>query len=325
MMARCQEIVAIAAGLGILLLAAGYLYERLSEARDARRNPAPGRLVPVGDHRLHLLCKGSIGPTVLIEQGAGEPSVSWWPLQDKVSEFARVCTYDRAGYGFSDPPPSPQTVQQRAEDLHALLANAQLPGPYILVAHSYGGLIVRWFAQMYRDQVAGLILVDTAEEGVVFRRDVLDLYARIAMFPRAMAFAARFGLPRLLRRFFPSLRAQLWFVKPSEFAATADDLASLARVNPPLTEPGGFGSLEGLPLVVLTHGQPFPGPFALLEKYWAQGQKRLAALSEKGELLVAHQSNHMIHLDEPDLVIYAIRQVHAVARNAALPGRPADP
>jgi pimeloyl-ACP methyl ester carboxylesterase len=324
MMERALGIAAIAAGMAILLLAAGSLYERLSQARDAKRNPAPGRLVPVGGHRLHLLCKGSIGPTVLIEQGAGEPSVFWWPLQDKVSEFARVCTYDRAGYGWSDPPRSPQTIQQRAEDLHALLANAQLPVPYILVAHSYGSLIVRWFAQKYRDQVAGLVLVDTAEEGVVFRKDVLDLYARIAMFPRAMAFAARFGLPRLLRRFFPSLREQLWFVKPSQYAATADDLASLARVTPPLTEPGGFGSLEGLPLVVLTHGQPFPGPFALLEKYWAEGQKRLAALSEKGELVVAQHSNHMIHLDQPDLVINAIRQVHAAARNAAPLDRPAD-
>ena len=101
----------------------------------------------------------------------------------------------------------------------------------------------------------------------------------------------------------------------SEFAATADDLASLQRVNPPLSEPGGFGRLGDLPLIVVEHAQPFPGPFALLEKYWAAGQNRLVALSTKGELIVAQKSNHMIHLDEPDLVVNAIRRVHAAVRD----------
>ena len=107
-----------------------------------------------------------------------------------------------------------RTIQERAEELHTLLVNAAVPGPFILVAHSYGGFIVRWFAREYRDQVAGLVLVDTAEEGSIFREDVLDFYSRVRMFPRVMAFAAQFGLPRVLRRCFPSLRAQLSFVKP---------------------------------------------------------------------------------------------------------------
>ena len=204
--------------------------------------------------------------------------------------------------------------QERAEELHTLLVNAAVPGPFVLVAHSYGGLIVRWFARAYRDQVAGLVLVDTAEEGSIFREDVLDFYSRVRMFPCVMAFAARFGLPRVLRRCFASLRAQLSFVNPDEFAATADDLASLQRVKPPLSEPGGFGTLGDLPLIVVEHGQPFPGPFALLEKYWAAGQNRLAALSTKGELIRAQKSNHMIHLDQPDLVVHAIQRVHAAAR-----------
>ena len=194
--------------------------------------------------------------------------------------------------------------------------NAAVPGSFILVAHSYGGLIVRWFAREYRDQVAGLVLVDTAEEGAIFRQDVLGFYSRVRMFPRVMAFVAHFGLVRVLRGCFSGLRAQLWFVTPDEFAATADDLAPLQRVKPPLSEPGGFGTLDDLPLIVVEHGQPFPGPFALLEKYWDAGQKRLAALSTRGELIVAEKSNHMIHLDQPDLVVNAIHRVHAAARSA---------
>ena len=238
-------------------------------------------MVAIGEHRLHLLCKGTVGPTVIIEQGAGEPAIFWWPVQAKVSAFARVCTYDRAGYGWSDPVRASRTIQERAEELHTLLVNAAVPGPFILVGHSYGGFIVRWFAREYRDQVAGLVLVDTAEEGSIFREDVLDLYSGVRMFPRVMALAARFGLPRLLRLCFPSLRAQLSLVKPGEFAATADDLASLERVKPPLSEPGGFGTLGDLPLIVVEHGQPFPGPFALLEKYWAAGQKSFSCTINK--------------------------------------------
>ena len=146
-------------------------------------------------------------------------------------------------------------------------------------------------------------------------RQSLILMPEIALTALSLdRFAARFGVPRVLRLCFPSLRGQLSSVNPDEFAATADDLASLRRVKPPLTEPGGFGSLGDLPLIVVEHGQPFPGPFALLEKYWAAGQRRLAALSTKGELILAPKSNHMIHLDQPDLVVNAIQRVHAAAR-----------
>ena len=202
-MAYVKGILTVAAGLCLVLVVAGYIYERISEAQDLRRHPAPGRMVSVGNHRLHILCKGTVGPTVIIEQGAGEPAIFWWPIQEKVSGFARVCTYDRAGYGSSDPVRERRTIQERAEELHTLLVNAAVPGPFVLVAHSYGGFIVRWFAREYRDQVAGLVLVDTAEEGVIFRRDVLDFYSRVSMFPRVMGFAAHFGLPRVLRGSFP--------------------------------------------------------------------------------------------------------------------------
>jgi pimeloyl-ACP methyl ester carboxylesterase len=247
---------------------------------------------------------------VIIEQGAGSPSQLWWPIQEKVAAFARICTYDRAGYGWSEPVRGPRSIGHRAEELHTLLMNAGVPAPYILVAHSYGGLIVRRFAHKYREQMAGLVLVDTADEIVMSQPEVQLFYSRMRLFPKTMGMAARLGVPRLLRRI-PALRQGLWFVEPKDYAATADDLASLKHLDGSASNPG---ALQDLPLVVITHAQPFPGPFAVLEKGWRQAQQRLAALSTQGVLITAEKSNHMIHLDEPDLVIEAIRQMHAGIR-----------
>jgi pimeloyl-ACP methyl ester carboxylesterase len=264
-----------------------------------------------------MLCKGDGTPAVVIEPGAGEPAELWRPMQDTVATFARVCTYDRAGYGWSDPVLSSRTIEERVEDLRALLVNAAVPEPYILVGHSYGGVIVRWFAHRYPNQVAGLVLVDAAEEGTILQPDVLKFYSRLSVMCRVMRSIAYFGLPRLLRALFPKLRGVL-FERPQEFAAAADDLASLRRANRSLKEPSGLGLLGNLPLVVVTHGQPFPGPFAVVENGWREGQKRLAALSSDSVLIVAQKSNHMIHLDEPNLVADAIRSV----LNSALSGIP---
>jgi pimeloyl-ACP methyl ester carboxylesterase len=302
---------------GASLLVTGYLYQRTGERQDRRRTPAPGRMVSVGDHKLHLLCKGKAAPTVVIELGAGEPSPLWWPVQDQVAEFASVCSYDRAGYGWSDPVPAGRTIVERATELHALLANARIPGPYILVAHSYGGLIVRCFARNYPDQTAGLVFVDTPDEATIFRQEVLNFYSRVRLMSKVVEFATRFGLVRLLASCFPAIRAGFPFSRAEEYAAAADDLASLERTELPMRKSGTPGSLGDRPLAVLTHGQPFPGPFAILENGWTDGQTRLAALSTNSFLIVAKKSNHMIELDEPGLVVEAIRRVHAAARDHA--------
>jgi pimeloyl-ACP methyl ester carboxylesterase len=297
------------------LLTAGYIYERAAEWRDKKVHLGPGRIVAVGDHKLHLFYKARAGPPVVIEQGAGEPSRLWWPVQDKIAEFASVCTYDRAGYGWSEPVAAGRTIAERAEELHTLLTNAGIPGPYILVAHSYGGFIVRCFARNHPDQTVGLVLVDTPEETAFFRREVLKFYSRLRFMNAAVELAARFGVCRLLSQFLPLDQVGLSFVRPAEYSAAGDDLASLQLVGPPLETFGGSGSLGDLPLVVITHGQPFPGPFAILENGWSEGQTRLAALSTNSLLILANNSNHTVQIDEPELVVDAIRRVHAAARS----------
>jgi pimeloyl-ACP methyl ester carboxylesterase len=300
---------------GVLLLVAGFIYEKAAEWKEKKVHPALGRVVTVGDHKLHLLCKGSAYPTVVIEQGAGEPSGLWWPVQDEIAKFASVCTYDRAGYGRSEPVAAGRTIAERAEELHTLLTNAGIPGPYILVAHSYGGFIVRCFARNHPDQTAGLVLVDTPEEAAFFRPEVLKFYSRLRVMNKVVELAARFGVLRLLGQLFPLDHVGFSFVRPAEYSAAGDDLASLQLVEPTTGNFGGVGSLEDLPLAVITHGQPFPGPFSILEKGWSEGQTRLAALSTNSLLIRANNSNHMIQIDEPGLVVDAIRRVHAAARN----------
>jgi pimeloyl-ACP methyl ester carboxylesterase len=294
----------------LLLLVLGFAFEQIGQRRDLRLHPAPGRLISVGDHRLHLLCKGSAAPTVIIEQGAGELSSVWWSVQDEIAKFASVCTYDRAGYGWSDAVGSSRTVEDRSRELHTLLTNAGVQGPYILVAHSYGGLIVRDYRRKYPTEVAGLVLVDTPEESSIFRKAVLSFYAKARMMNRVVSLAAQFGALRVLRLWLPLDRYGFWLIKPAEYSALCDDLASLERVPASRRASESAGSLGSLPVIVMTHGRPFPGPFVVLEENWSEGQKQLAALSSDNILIVAKNSNHMIQCDEPALVVDAIRCIH---------------
>jgi pimeloyl-ACP methyl ester carboxylesterase len=318
-MTHWQWTLSLAALCILFLLAIGFAYESIGERMDVRRHPAPGRLILAGDHELHLLCKGSAAPTVVIEQGAGEPSRFWWPVQNRIAEFARVCTYDRAGFAWSEPTRQGRTIEDRADELHTLLFNAGEPGPYILVAHSYGGLIVRGFTRKYPDKVAALVLVDTPEEASIFHPDVLDFYSKARLLNGAVGFAARFGALRLLKHWIPLDRMGFWLERPAEYAALCDDLASLERVPVYRRSSEEAGSLGELPVAVITHGRPFPGPFAILEKNWSEGQTRLAALSTNSLLIVARNSNHMIEIDEPHVVVDLIRRVHiAVCSHTAL-------
>jgi pimeloyl-ACP methyl ester carboxylesterase len=289
-------------------LAVGVLYEQVSRRRDAKRFPPIGRLVDVGGRRLHLFSKGSVGPAVVIEQGAGGPSLAWLGVQEQISEFARVCIYDRAGYQWSDPVAGARSLEDRVEDLHTLLVNAEVPGPYVLAAHSYGGFLVRLFAKQYPGSVAGLVLVDTPHESSYFRPEVLSAYGKFRWMLNLMGLLSRFGLPRLLNRLFSKPdQISSGMVRHEYFGAASDDIASLQRAASWLTKPEALGSLGDLPMVVITHGQPFPGPFAVLEKGWRDGQERLAALSTNSRLVVASKSNHMIQNDEPQVIAEAVR------------------
>ena len=128
-------------GLLLVLLASGATYESIASRRAARRYQAPGRLVDVGGHRLHLHCSGQGSPTVVLDTGLGMPSASWVLVQPVVAQWTRVCAYDRAGYGFSDLGPTPRISQRIVEELHALLDRAGEPAPYVLAGHSFDSAV----------------------------------------------------------------------------------------------------------------------------------------------------------------------------------------
>jgi pimeloyl-ACP methyl ester carboxylesterase len=146
----------------ILLALAGFLYENISEARDRRFNPMPGQLVDVGGYKMHIDCMGRGTPTVILDSGLGDSYISWNKVQPEIAQFTCVCSYDRAGLGYSDSSPRPRTGKDIAEELHALLHNAGISPPYILVGHSMGGYDVRLDASLHRGEVAGMVLVDAS-------------------------------------------------------------------------------------------------------------------------------------------------------------------
>ena len=313
--------------IGGAALVAGYFFENNALERDATRFPAPGRLIDAGGHNVHLLCKGeAAGPTVVIEPGAGEPAMLWWAVQDEIATFARVCTYDRPGYQWSYPLTATRSIEDRARELHDVLRRGEVPGPYVLVAHSYGGAIVRLFARDHLPDTAGLVLVDVPDEELLFGDRYAAVIAKSKWILAAATFAMRTGIVRIMSMFSGgdqedephlSVEAQrMWPMafRPAALDAAADELESIERAPSAVRRAGSFGALGELPLIVVAHGQPYPGMFATLEVGFREGQKRLAALSSNSELVIAESANHNINMDAPEIVVAAVRRVVEAAR-----------
>ncbi|MEO8466650.1 MAG: alpha/beta fold hydrolase [Gammaproteobacteria bacterium] len=315
-------VVAVVAA-AVLAIAVGLQW--VAGGRERRQPPPATLLGPVGA-RWHVRLKGQgLGPTVVVEQGAGGVGPLWWAVQDAVAEFAPVLTYDRLGLGWSDAASPTRSVEQRVEELRELLDLVQTPKPYVLVAHSYGGLIVRQFARKYRDRTAALVLVDSLEEAAILRADVLKIYARFGVILSIVACVQSLGLPRLWSKLFRgggetdarSVALAQLSLRPAMYRGMRDDFRTLPRLPEAQRNSWPAGVFGALPLVVITHGQPFPGPLATVERDWGAGQERLAALSTNSRLVVAKNSNHMIQDDEPAVVVDAIR----CALDAATQGR----
>ena len=144
----------------IALCVIGAIYQAIATEIDQRHYAPPGQLVDVGGYRLHLYCTGEASPTVILDALFPGTVSNWVWVQPEIAKTTRVCAYDRAGLGWSDSSPEPRDAEQQARELHTLLTNAEIPGPYILVGHSLGGLYVRMFAAQYPDKVAGMVLIE---------------------------------------------------------------------------------------------------------------------------------------------------------------------
>jgi pimeloyl-ACP methyl ester carboxylesterase len=294
--------------------------------------PPPGRLVDLGGHRLHVWCTGKGVPTVVVENGLGDFSFDWILVQRRVERFTRICTYDRAGYAWSDPGPKPRTFAQLNLELHDALEKLHEHGPFLLVGHSFGGGVVRNFASAYSADVAGVVLVDIVHED-----------QRIPMGPKAARvrdFASGRPIPRPRE-----------LLLTSEKPSTSSGPNKAGSIQPPYTRlPGREQQLhlwaESLPALedaeasqkdwsseymALLHATPQEGilgdtpllvltraeggyannldiPATELDQERKRLQAQLARISNQG-VQVMVQSGHNMHLENPDAVASAIRTI----------------
>lgn len=305
----------------ILLALAGFLYQNISEARDRRFHPMPGRLVAVGGYKMHIDCTGQGSPTVILDSGLGDSYVVWSKVQPQIAQFTRVCSSDRAGIGYSDSSRKPRTSRDIAEELHTLLHNAAISPPYILVGHSMGGYDVRLYASLYRSEVAGMVLVASShpDQHQRFPPAINDLDASWVREAEFLEFATPFGLPRLLG--FCSKDDEVR-AADCNFHTARENVAELKAFPESAKQAGAAGSLGDLPLAVLSSDPDRPQPdlpedlVKPVNDAWQQMQDELAQLSTRSTHVIAKNSGHYIQLDRPDLVIEAIRQVLEQARQA---------
>lgn len=293
--------------LGLLLV--GYIYEPIAEAADAKAYPPPGQLVDVGGYRLHINCTGTGSPTVVIDAGLGDWSTGWGFVQPEVAKTTRVCTYDRAGWAWSEPGPLPRDAAQFAKELHTLLKNANIPGPYVMVGHSLGGLTVRVFVHDYSSEVVGVVLIDsmTPQQFAQSPTDVqpqLDTQSRPFNLLVALG---RLGIVRLLAKPLGILpdappNAEAYYalgVRPQNIQALIDDSRGMPAAGVQASAVKSFGDL---PLIVLTARlNDTPG--------WPAWQTELLQLSSNSQQLFAENSGHNIEFDEPDAAVKAILQM----------------
>lgn len=315
------------------------------QKNDGIPYPALGRLVEAGGHRLHRFCTGKGGPTVVIENGTGDFSFDWSLVQPSVTKFTRICTYDRAGYAWSESGPEPRTFQQITTELHTALHNAGIKGPFLMVGQSYGGFPARSFARYYPKEVVGMVLVDAVNEDS--RVIIGGKPARIREFAKGRPFAApQKDLPKIARKDLAKSDSQtssretklespldklppgiqkirLWAQVQSDYKkAQSAELdwspEELAQMYANRGKPEYM--LGDIPLIVLTRTNggysDYPGATAQeLEEERLRLQTEMAHLSSDGKLIIAKNSGHNIHLEDAELVVDAIRQVLDAVRH----------
>lgn len=269
--------------------------------------PQPGaqmdELVDVGTHRLHIHCEGAGSPTAVLDTGAGDTYEAWEPLMDSLAQETRICAYERAGYGGSDPGPMPRSSRRAAEELHRLLGNAGEEGPFLLVGHSLGALNLQVYAATYPEEVAGLVLLDPPPLAWLVGEsypDLRELFRQeVAAMRRSAEDARASGEPEA------EAQADFLLAVSSEHEELFGESAQQAATS------SSFGQL---PVVVVGAAEADPrfGAAARsFREFWNRESQQLAGRSTEGRFVLAEGSSHAIHLDAPEVILQVIREMLA--------------
>ncbi len=275
----------------------GFAYGTIMSASDAQKYPPSGQMISVNGYQLHIHCMGEGNPTVILDAGGGLTSSSWAWIQPEIARITQVCVYDRAGWGWSDPSPHGYSAVQNANELHRLLINAGISGPYILAGHSLGGLYTRIYAQQFPDEVIGLVQIDASYPDSWQRLGLREGASADPNMLKMGAIVAPFGVLRLME--FVPVDADLPERQQMEmrafFASTkfANAALELDRAFPEILEQArGFMDFGDIPLVVLTTGEVDAGATednAILRSM----QLELLTLSSNSLYLVVEGANHV--------------------------------
>jgi pimeloyl-ACP methyl ester carboxylesterase len=330
-----------------LMAAAGIMYQWVGAARNRRKFAGSGTFIDVGGRRLHYRCAGTSMPAVVFEAGIAASSVSWSTVQPEVATFSRTCSYDRAGLAWSDAGERVRSAAGFVAELRRLLERAGIPPPYVLVGHSFGGIIIRAFARAHPSEIAGLVFVDTLHprewsdptldqrrmlRGGVFLSNVGAVLARLGVVRLCLALLSGGapGVPRRFSRVFgPTAAAllehmvgevqklpsevlpmvQAYWSGPRAFQGMAQHLSALPFCCEELAR--SEDSFGDLPVVVLSAANRAPR--------WLAADAALAGMSTAGQHRVALRAGHWIQLDDPALVIQAVRDVVGRVRERSVP------
>jgi pimeloyl-ACP methyl ester carboxylesterase len=314
---------------------AGIVYEQMGRRRDRARFPQIGRSVDIGGRTLNIFCSGAGAPPVIFESGGPGPGLEWEAFQPEAAKFAQACWYDRAGEGWSDPGPFPRTSNAIAKDLHELLKRAGVPAPYVFAGASFGGLNSRVYGGLYPNEVAGMILIDSAHEDELRRAPKVFLgrtSPRFLWHPLQMAFeaAAFVGLLRLTQSSPTQGRDPSQMTREEIIEALRQRPKSfVGNVSAGIVLPESFAEgssvtrIGDFPLIVLTAGQSLDFGDAELNREAAAYQQvwiheiqpKLVRLSTNGRQIVVPNANHgSIPLEA---IISAIREVVTEVRGGA--------
>ena len=306
-------------GISLLVCICAFLiYQKTATLVDDYRYPPIGKLVDVGGYKLHVHSTGEGEATVVLDAGLSGTSLGWTLVQSAVERFTRVCSYDRAGYAWSEEAPSKRTSKNLAEELHTLLHEANIPGPYLLVGHSFGGCNVLLFADMYPEETLGVILVDSVHEDMLqkFPTPTRSHFSRLVEHPNTQWLLAIFGgkrlkgpstdieqmfapLPEKMGRMYVAQMNKTNYTKTvsREMEALSESLSQLRQSQI---------HLRDKPLIVITAGK-----FSNVqeERAWNELQQGLLSKSHLAKQMIAKKSDHMINHHQPEIIVEAIQEI----------------